>query len=174
MHGKVVLCCLHYYLIHFLPPQLFWEIKEHKICPFIIIFSCYVVDFKFYWYILVPFCHVYVLNTSFLSETWGNHCSSRWGLVCRYFKSLTYSDFSFSWYNCQNWPQNSLAVALTSRVALLPVCSQDQHMRPSLKSYIRLLKIISDSASQSCLGLILLFATMLVMYVWKLDLQDNY
>lgn len=40
-------------------------------------------------------------------------------------------------------------------------------MKPSQKSYIRLLKIISGSASQSCPGLILLFATMLVMYVAK-------
>lgn len=62
----------------------------------------------------------------------------------------------------------------TTHVALLPVCSQDQHMRPSLKSYIRPTKIISGSASQSCLGLILLFATMLVMYVRKLVLQDIY
>lgn len=47
-------------------------------------------------------------------------------------------------------------------------------MKPSQKSYIRLLKIISGSASQSCPGLILLFATMLVMYVGKVVLKDIY
>lgn len=45
------------------------------------------------------------------------------------------------------------------------VCFQDQHMKHSLKSYIKLLKTINASANQSCPVLASPFAIMLVMYV---------
>lgn len=87
--------------------------KINLCCQFLL----YVIDFNFIDMFWFHFYHVYVLNTSFPSETWRDHCSSWWGLVCREFKSFLYSKFPFFRYNCQKYPQNSLVVVLTPLVA---------------------------------------------------------
>ncbi|KAM3355529.1 hypothetical protein P3S68_022242 [Capsicum galapagoense] len=56
-------------------------------------------------------------------------------------------------------------IALLDEVRMFPRSTHETFA----ESYIRPLKIISGSASQSCLGLLLLFATMLVMVTYQTE-----
>ncbi|KAM3320237.1 hypothetical protein P3S67_007437 [Capsicum chacoense] len=57
------------------------------------------------------------------------------------------------------FPKPAGIIALLDEVRMFPRSTHETFA----ESYIRPLKIISGSTSQSCLGLLLLFATMLVM-----------
>lgn len=89
-----------------------------------------------------------------LPETWWDHCSSGWGLVCVLAYDLNYMSFV-----------NLFDGYLSSLCSFYAACCQDQHMKLLLRSCTRHLKIISASASQNYHVLTSPFLIMLVMWV---------
>ena len=135
--------------------------------------------YKFELYKVVFICLYFTLSNLCMfitTETWRHYCSSGWGLVCN--KWLNGSITCFCAHIDIEWPlfvilcfiymHTNMCICIYFEIVrfsclFFAVCFQDQHMKLLLKSYIKLLKIINASTSQSCLVLTSQLTTMLVM-----------